>query len=381
MFAANPVPRASEQAAAPCVWSDALDAGRRSAALKSQLAHSLPDLDWLTRGDRAFGPVAMDVTPASGRAFLAALEAACAAGSPWLLHPAAGPLAGRDGDNGRVWLQFLHWAGRHGVTIDGRVTVDEDVRLWSPDGVQAVSAGTYDLARLSRPSAGPDEDRMEIDVDVSWDSLGGGSEAADLPEAWRSPPIDDLGDVEQGRLLADLRALFNAQRLLARGHPEILAWILSTTFLCLPIHRTTDTRFKSASRRDMPGAVFFDLNAGWRHLLEALVHETAHAQLFVDEWAGPLIEPGHTRTYASPLRPEPRPLRGILLAYHALAYMAALYHALEEAGEASEADDGALIRRKLEASRETLLNAREGLTAAGRDLVRRTETVCDHALS
>lgn len=363
--------------ASTAVWSDGLSSARRQAALTAHHRSAEWDLAWLNGGSRALAGARFDLSPVTGRRILEAISVACRDGAAWLLHPAAGPLTGRGASDGRVWTHFLAWTAHNAGPIDGRVDLDAELRLWTPEGIVWLPAGEHDFAAFAAPivpeaAADPDPG---VGVDLAWDALPAGPGSVDLPQDWRSPPIETLGPRDRSAVIEDLRTLFKAQRLLARRNPEILAWIRSSTHLCFPICRGGDNRFASASRSDLAGGVFLELRVDWRRQLEGLVHESAHLQLFADEQAGPLVDPGHARTYASPLRPEPRPLRGILLAYHALAYMAALYDAL---GNADGPGDDPLIRRKLQESRETLLGARDGLTDRGRDLVRRTELVCDH---
>jgi HEXXH motif-containing protein len=69
--------------------------------------------------------------------------------------------------------------------------------------------------------------------------------------------------------------------------------------------------------------------------LESIVHESAHLHLYMALAQEPLIDPDHDGHYKSPLRPDPRPLRGILLAYHALAYIAALFADVSRLDDAS----------------------------------------------
>ena len=123
--------------------------------------------------------------------------------------------------------------------------------------------------------------------------------------------------------------------------------------IAIPLTNHGADRVRSWSSRTHPGAVHLDIDSGGLRVLEALVHESAHCHLYMQEASGPLIEAGDTGLYESPLRSDPRPLRGILLAYHALAYICAFYSdaIIRELG------DGSFAMHELTRSREKLLQA------------------------
>jgi HEXXH motif-containing protein len=105
-------------------------------------------------------------------------------------------------------------------------------------------------------------------------------------------------------------------------------------------------------------------------ILEALIHESAHRQLFFLEAQGPLVNPHDRGLYPSPLKSDPRPLRAVLAAYHALVYMAAFNVELVQAklqpgGEIERTLDH--LRGQLLAAETTLLRHRRVLTSYGEE--------------
>ena len=114
--------------------------------------------------------------------------------------------------------------------------------------------------------------------------------------------------------------------------PEVAGWLRATTRALdlLPerfFAKAPDGALVSCSSPEVPGFIRITRCREPLKLLEMLVHETAHLYLFRAEAAAPLIDPSSTLSFSSPLRHEPRPLRGILLALHACAYIAAAYAA------------------------------------------------------
>jgi HEXXH motif-containing protein len=89
-------------------------------------------------------------------------------------------------------------------------------------------------------------------------------------------------------------------------------------------------RHLSASYREAPGLVYLTLHPSVLTLAEALVHETQHGKLNVLSYFDPVLVNGRTTWTASPVRPDLRPLSGVLLAVHAFVPVAALHARLAE---------------------------------------------------
>ena len=67
-------------------------------------------------------------------------------------------------------------------------------------------------------------------------------------------------------------------------------------------------------------------------MAEAVVHETQHGRLNTLMWMDPVLRNGRSAWTASPVRPDLRPLSGVLLAAHAFTPVAALHARLADAG-------------------------------------------------
>lgn len=84
----------------------------------------------------------------------------------------------------------------------------------------------------------------------------------------------------------------------------------------------------SASYQDAPGLAYLSLHPNVLTLAEALVHETQHGKLNTLLWLDPVLHNARTTWTASPVRPDLRPLVGVLLAAHAFVPVAAMHQAL-----------------------------------------------------
>ena len=84
----------------------------------------------------------------------------------------------------------------------------------------------------------------------------------------------------------------------------------------------------SASYLEAIGVVYLTLHPQRMTMVEALIHEFQHNKLNLLLALDPVLENGELPLFTSPVRPDPRPLRGVLLAVHAFQPIALLYEAL-----------------------------------------------------
>jgi HEXXH motif-containing protein len=87
-------------------------------------------------------------------------------------------------------------------------------------------------------------------------------------------------------------------------------------------------RHLSASYREALGTIYLSLHPDPLTMTEAVLHEAQHDKLNAVLTVEPLLENDPDERYASPVRPDPRPLLGVLLAVHAFIPVAWLYAAM-----------------------------------------------------
>lgn len=176
----------------------------------------------------------------------------------------------------------------------------EGVRLARPvapivDGVALLCADDNPLAHHE---AHPDKSGNAVD-------LGGRA-----PEAWA----------------ASLRASFE---LVDAMLPD-LGRELRLVMQCLVPVGWHEERHLSASYAEAIGKAYLTLHPDRLTMTEALVHEFSHNKLNALFRLDPLLENGFSELVGSPVRPDPRPLHGVLLAVHAFVPVARLYERLRE---------------------------------------------------
>jgi HEXXH motif-containing protein len=91
-------------------------------------------------------------------------------------------------------------------------------------------------------------------------------------------------------------------------------------------------RHLSASYREAVGTVYMTLHPSVMIMTEALIHEFQHNKLNVSAYNADYLRNAFHPLYKSPVRPDPRPLWGIVLAVHAFLPVAELYRRMRDAG-------------------------------------------------
>jgi HEXXH motif-containing protein len=81
----------------------------------------------------------------------------------------------------------------------------------------------------------------------------------------------------------------------------------------------------SASYREAIGTIYLTLHPDLMTMTEALIHEFQHNKLNALFEVDKVLDNAFSPLYPSPIRPDPRPLAGVLLAVHAFLPVAHLY--------------------------------------------------------
>jgi len=126
-------------------------------------------------------------------------------------------------------------------------------------------------------------------------------------------------------------ALVEALDLVQRGLPEWWAELPRSLARLVPVGFQPEVHL-SASYREAPGLAYLTLHPNRLTLAEAVVHETQHSRLNCLSWVDPVLDNGWTEWTVSPVRPDLRPLMGVLLAVHAFVPVAALHARLADQG-------------------------------------------------
>jgi HEXXH motif-containing protein len=103
-------------------------------------------------------------------------------------------------------------------------------------------------------------------------------------------------------------------------------------------------RHLSASYQEAIGSAYLSLHPNLMTMTEAVIHEFQHNKLNAAAYLDPLLNNAFFPLFASPVRPDPRPLWGVLLAVHAFQPVAQLYRAMQHSGHA-DADSPSFRRR------------------------------------
>ena len=148
----------------------------------------------------------------------------------------------------------------------------------------------------------------------------------DHPDA--SPNAVDLGGVSVAQWCSRLA---DALRFIEQGLPSWHHELRYTLQRIVPVGVEPE-RHRSASFQDAPGVAYMSLHPDPLVMAEAIVHETQHSKLHVLRYTDPLMLNGAADWTHSPVRPDLRPLDGILLAAHAFVPVALMYQRLLSSG-------------------------------------------------
>ncbi len=119
-------------------------------------------------------------------------------------------------------------------------------------------------------------------------------------------------------------AIREALSLIQEHLPEIYGEIELVIQQVIPVGYD-DERHMSASFQEVVGTVYMSLHPDPMTLAEAIVHEFSHNKLNMLCTLAPVMENAFSPLYPSPLRPDLRPLHGVLLAVHAFLPVERLY--------------------------------------------------------
>lgn len=134
----------------------------------------------------------------------------------------------------------------------------------------------------------------------------------------------DLGDRAPDEWVAPLR---DALSLIERVLPEIADEMRLLLGHVGPVGYFAQEHL-SASYLEATGVVYLSLHPHAMTLVEALVHEFQHNKLNLLLGLDPTLTNADAPLFTSPVRPDPRPLRGVLLAVHAFQPLVRLYERL-----------------------------------------------------
>ncbi len=147
-----------------------------------------------------------------------------------------------------------------------------------------------------------------------------------------------------------LDALNRALALIAECFPDFRRELDLLLRYVVPVGYDEEAHL-SASYREAIGTVYLTLHPSELTLAEAIIHEVSHNKLNALLELDPLLHDGLVPAFDSPVRPDKRPLLGVLLAVHAFLAVERFYECLLEREELPA--PRAAVRRRLGELRAT----------------------------
>lgn len=175
-----------------------------------------------------------------------------------------------------------------------------------------------------------DGERRWIDISGNADaltSIDGGLRPILIlsPEAIDTPEFDHLrSDLSVASPEPLLRGARSAIKLIEAYASPYLLWANRVVTSIVPL-RVIQHAVTSGSEFGLPGIICLQNRDSPEELAEGLVHEGAHEYMHILSRLGNLDDGSDTALYYSPVRRTKRPLRAILVAYHAFANVMLFY--------------------------------------------------------
>lgn len=295
-----------------------------------------------------------------------------ALGSPDVLAPMLSALAGRSSLEQALEQAVPQLLVQLGVGAGDAAAEPAEALLWDRPFTRLIDSGRGCAYELTAPAQGLRLDRGTLEL-----RLGDGRllELADSPAVEATPgrralfdlsglpgvlatvdtnphALDELHPEKSGNAIdlggrtveAWQSALDAALGLIGLALPGLGAELSTSLRRLVPVGYHDEVHL-SASYREAPGLIYVSLHPSPLTLAEALIHETQHGKLNALSWLDPVLHNGHTDWAPSPVRPDLRPLMGVLLAVHAFAPVAALHRRLSELGASVAATPEFELRR------------------------------------
>lgn len=203
---------------------------------------------------------------------------------------------------------------RHGIDVEPNpVDPVEPVRVLHPV-VDGITLACADDNPISLEEAHPDKEGNAL-------ALGGKQ-----PEVWTT-------------------ALGEAFNLISRYLPALADEMRLALRRVVPVGYDEHTHL-SASYQEAIGTAYMSLHPNLMTMAEALIHEFSHNKLYALFELDRGLDNAFSPLFSSPVRPDPRPLHGILLAVHAFLPVERLYENMDADGHAMTKDPGFARRRE-----------------------------------
>jgi HEXXH motif-containing protein len=140
----------------------------------------------------------------------------------------------------------------------------------------------------------------------------------------KTPNSVDLGGHPETEWVA---AICTALSAIETGLPAMASDVALVLQQVVPTGFDPDKHLSCSYQEDV-GTVYASLHPQVLTMAEAIVHEVSHNKLNALLDLDPIVDNGRDELHASPLRPDPRPIQGVLLAVHAFVPVACMYEGL-----------------------------------------------------
>lgn len=191
-----------------------------------------------------------------------------------------------------------------------------DFRAFINNSTLELKAGTLDLSQIHITPIS-----TSLSLDVCNYTLGQSNN-----QTWISR--DDLTTEHAAKELNLVFKHYNELLTRLNKHDHWSKWTTHITSIIVPLY-SSNKGYISGSYKHTLASIGVEFSDSPIYNFKILVHESAHLYFHTAELFEELVTPNHSAEYWSPVKLCPRPLRMVLLAYHALVFMGQLLNDLE----------------------------------------------------
>jgi hypothetical protein len=169
-----------------------------------------------------------------------------------------------------------------------------------------------------------------------------------------------------GAVFPCYRTLQKSVQVLEQTSPEMLTEAVALSPVLIPIRTDSPEVSHSAGLQSVRGGIWLSFPPNPLVVAETIIHEASHVLFHLIEDADPTVEEPDAKRFTVPWRTDQRPLRAVLMGYHAWVRIFGFLAKVSEPTRQQPAQERMAIIKEALDQAEPILAQAQGYTAMGR---------------